>query len=150
MTSEELRRVIAPHVGAIGGPISALRAVQQQRGYLDAEVMATVADVFNLSRAEVRGIVAFYADFRTEPPSGHVVRVCQAEACQAAGSRALTRTLADRLGADLGHAKADRSVELSAVYCLGLCARAPSVMVDGELIADADKAVERIVASVQS
>jgi NADH:ubiquinone oxidoreductase subunit E len=41
-------------------------------------------------------------------------------------------------------------VELSAVYCLGLCARAPSAMVDGELIADADKAVERIVASVQS
>lgn len=149
MTPEELRRTIAPHVGAIGGPINALRSVQQERGWIDAEAVAAVADVFNLSRAEVRGLVAFYADFRTEPPAGHVVRVCQAEACQAAGSRSLTRTLADRLGTALGHATSDHRVALEAVYCLGLCARAPSAMVDGELIADADRAVERIVASVQ-
>jgi formate dehydrogenase subunit gamma len=76
--------------------------------------------------------------------------VCQAEACQAAGSRALTQTLSERLGADLGHADPDRSVELGAVYCLGLCARAPALMVDGELIADADQAVERVVRKVQT
>jgi formate dehydrogenase subunit gamma len=147
-SGEELRSLIGPLAGRIGGPITALRAIQDQDGWIGPEGIDAVADVFNLSRAEVRGLVAFYADFRTQPPAAHVVRVCQAEACQAAGSRALTGTLSQRLGTALGHATPDRNVELDPVYCLGLCARAPAVMVDGELIADADRAVEFIAKKV--
>ncbi len=145
----ELRALIAPLVNEIGGPITALRAIQDHDGWIDREAVDVVADVFNLSRAEVRGLVAFYADFRTQPPADHVVRICQAEACQAAGSRTLTASLAERLGTTLGQATIDRSVELDAVYCLGLCARAPAMMVDGELIADADRAVERVIEQVR-
>lgn len=144
-----LRALVAPLVSQVGGPITALRTIQDQNGWIDQEGIDAVANVFNLSRAEVRGLVAFYADFRTQPPADHVVRVCQAEACQAAGSRALTETLSQRLGTALGHATPDRTVELDPVYCLGLCARAPAVMVDGELIADADGAVERITDKVR-
>ncbi len=146
----DLRELIAPFVHAIGGPITALRAIQDRDGWISQESVAVVADVFNLSRAEVRGLVAFYADFRTQAPADHVVRICQAEACQAAGSRALTATLEERLGTTLGHASADRSVELDPVYCLGLCARAPALMVDGELVADADSAIERVVEKVRA
>lgn len=148
-SGEGLRALIAPLVHETGGPVTALRAIQDQDGWIGPEGIAVVADVFNLSRAEVRGLVAFYADFRTQPPADHVVRVCQAEACQAAGSRALTQTLAQRLGTSLGHASPDHGVELEAVYCLGLCARAPALMVDGELVADADQAIERVVQKVQ-
>jgi formate dehydrogenase subunit gamma len=149
-TIADLRALIAPLVQAIGGPITALRAIQDRAGWIDGAAIEAVADVFNLSRAEVRGLVAFYADFRTQPPADHVVRICQAEACQAAGSRALTATLEERLGTTLSHASADRSVELDPVYCLGLCARAPALMVDGELVADADGAIERVVEKVQA
>ena len=145
----QLRALITPLVDEIGGPVTALRAIQDQDGWIGSEGIDVVADVFNLSRAEVRGLVAFYADFRTKPPADHIVRVCQAEACQAAGSRNLTKTLADELGTSLGHASPDGSVELDAVYCLGLCARAPSLMVDGELIADADQAIERVIEKVR-
>ncbi len=147
---EALRALIAPLVDETGGPVTALRAIQDLDGWIGPEGIDTVADVFNLSRAEVRGLVAFYADFRTSPPADHIVRVCQAEACQAAGSRELTKTLAERLGTTLGHASPDGTVELDPVYCLGLCARAPAVMVDGQLIADADGAVERIAAKVEA
>lgn len=149
-SGEELRALVAPLVNETGGPVTALRAVQDQDGWIGPEGIDAVAEVFNLSRAEVRGLVAFYADFRTSPPADHTVRVCQAEACQAAGSRALTETLSDRLGVSLGHMTPDRSIELDPVYCLGLCARAPAVMVDGELIADADQAVDRIAQKVSA
>lgn len=148
-TGEELRSIVTPLAHQTGGPVTALRAIQEHDGWIGPAGIEVVADVFNLSRAEVRGLVAFYADFRTQPPADHVVRVCQAEACQAAGSRALTQALSERLGTTLGHATPDRSVELDAVYCLGLCARAPALMVDGELIADADQAVERVVEKVR-
>ncbi len=144
MTSEELRRLIAPHANSMGGPISALRTIQASLGWIDADAVDAVADVFNLSRAEVRGLVDFYEDFRTEPPAAHVVAICQAEACQAVGARELTSTLAGRLGAALGAMTADRRVALQAVYCLGVCARAPALMVDGELVVDADVALDRV------
>lgn len=145
MTSDELRTLIAPHAHDIGGPITALRIVQRQHGWIDGGAIDTVADVFNLSRAEVRGLIDFYADFRTQPPPTHILAVCQAEACQAAGSRELTRTLADRLGATLGGRTTDGRVGLEAVYCLGLCARAPAMMVDGALVVEADAALDRVL-----
>ncbi len=55
----------------------------------------------------MRGLVEFYADFRTTPPAAHTVAVCAAEACQAAGSRALTRALEERLEVELGRISAD-------------------------------------------
>ena len=150
MTSEELERLIVPHVNDIGGPITALRLLQQRLGWIDADAMTAVADVFNLSRAEVRGLVNFYADFRTEPPPTHVLTVCQAEACQAVGSRELTKTIADRLGVELGGMTADRSIGLESVACLGLCARGPAMMVDGVLVAEADTAADRVLEGLQA
>lgn len=148
-TGTQLRALIAPLVDEIGGPVAALRAVHQRQGWIDTTAVEIVADVFNLSRADVRGLVEFYSDFKTMPPAAHVVSVCQAEACQAAGSRALTTTLEERLGAKLGRMDDDHSVELEAVYCLGLCARAPALMVDGTLVVEADTAVERVVRQVK-
>jgi formate dehydrogenase subunit gamma len=146
---EGLRTLIAPLVHQVGGPLTALRVIQQERGWIDSVAVETVADVFNLSRADVRGLVEFYSDFKTMPPAAHVVAVCQAEACQAAGSRELTTTLEERLGARLGHMDDDHTVELEAVYCLGLCARAPALMVDGTLVVEADQAVEQVVSQVR-
>ena len=148
-SGEDLRALIAPLADKIGGPVSALRAVQAQQGWIDSTAIETVADVFNLSRADVRGLVEFYADFKTMPPAAHTVAICQAEACQAAGSRELTATLEERLGAKLGRMADDHSVELEPVYCLGLCARAPALQVDGTLVVEADQAVERIVRKVR-
>lgn len=130
------------HRDAIGGPIRALREIVEQHGFVSQDDMITVAEVFNLSRAEVRGIVSFYADFRLEPSARNVVRVCQAEACQSVGGRALTSALSDRLGIGLGEATQDARVALEAVYCLGLCACGPAVMVNGRLIARASDADE--------
>lgn len=147
-SSESIRARIDHLRDAIGGPVTALRAIQDAHGWIEPGAIDIVADVFNLSRAEVRGLVEFYADFRPTPPARHTVAVCQAEACQAAGSRRLTRTLEERLGVELGRISADRVVGLEAVYCLGLCARAPSLMIDGELVVEADHAVERLVETV--
>ena len=144
-----LRALIAPLAEEIGGPVTALSAVQDQQGWIDTAAIEIVADVFNLSRADVRGLVEFYSDFKTMPPAAHVVSVCQAEACQAAGSRDLTTTLEERLGAKLGRMDDDHTVELEAVYCLGLCARAPALMVDDTLVVEADQAVERVVGQVK-
>ena len=143
MNSEELRRLIAPHANDIGGPVIALRILQQHIGWIDADAVDTVADVFNLSRAEVRGLVGFYADFHTRPPATHVLTVCQAEACQAVGARELTRSLTARLGIELGEKTSDGRIGLEPVFCLGLCTHGPAMKIDERLVVGADAVADR-------
>ncbi len=107
-----------------------LHALQEHFGWISDAAIRQLADELNLSRAEVHGVVSYYHDFRTSAPGRHVVKICQAESCQAMGSRALTSHAEATLGLAM-HASTD-DLTLEPVYCLGNCACSPAVMVDGK------------------
>jgi formate dehydrogenase subunit gamma len=116
-----------------GALLPILHALHDAFGHVPDEAVPLIAGALNLSRAEVHGVLTFYHDFRRQPGPRHVVKLCQAEACQARGARALTAHAETRLGVPLqahGAANAE-GVALEPVYCLGLCASGPSAMVDG-------------------
>lgn len=125
-----VREQIAPFGDAPGGLLPALRALQSCFGVIDERAIALLAEIFNLSRAEVHGVVSFYPDFRDEPAGAHVIKVCQAEACQAMGSRALTESVRQYLDIDFFETTADGQFTLEPVYCLGNCACSPAIMID--------------------
>jgi len=127
-------QTIAPHVATDGGLLPALHDLQAAFGFISDEAVRLLAQAFNLSRAEVYGVVTFYHDFRRAPAGRHVVKLCQAEACQAMGSRELAAHAGARLGVTLGGTTADGRVTLEPIYCLGLCATAPSAMIDGRVL----------------
>lgn len=123
--------IIEPYRNQTGGTISALRALVLANGYIRDVDQRVVAEFFNISQADVRGIVSFYADLRTHPPAKKIIQVCQAEACQAAGCRALTNTLESQLDIALGESTPDNEIALESVYCLGHCANGPALLIDG-------------------
>jgi formate dehydrogenase subunit gamma len=91
-------------------------------------------------------VVSFYHDFRTTPPGRHVVRICQAEACQSMGSRALTAHAEQVLGVRLSDTTADGELTLEPVYCLGNCACSPAIMIDNRVYGRVDnKKFDRLV-----
>ena len=108
--------------------MQALRAVVIEQGFVSEDDQRVVADVFNISRADVRGIVSFYEDLKTHPRAALRVRICQAEACQAVGGRKFTRAVEERLGMRIG--EENEQVGIEAVYCLGLCAQGPALTVN--------------------
>src|SRR5215468_5993746 len=122
--SEEARLglLIAEHRDQPGALLPILHAVQEEFGYVDDAAVPVIAAALNLSRAEVHGVVTFYHDFRRAPAGRHVLKLCRAEACQAAGSDPLAAHAATRLGVEMGTTAPDGSVTLEPVYCLGLCA----------------------------
>ena len=132
--------LIKPLEGRTGGVITALRTIVAERGYINIDEQRQVADLFNISSAEVRGIVSFYEDLKTSIPATRTIRICQAEACQANGCRELTKALESRLGVSLGEMSADGKIALEPVYCLGYCAVGPNAMVDNELHTHIDAA----------
>ncbi len=112
--------------------IQILHDVQAALGYVPEDAVVQLARSLNLSRAEVHGVVSYYHDFLSEPPGRHTVKICQAEACQAMGSRTLTRHAERRLELKLD--ETNDAVTLAPVYCLGNCACAPAIMVDGRTL----------------
>jgi formate dehydrogenase iron-sulfur subunit len=126
-----VHQAIAQHRHRAGALLPTLHAVQDALGFVPPEAIPVIADALNLSRAEVHGVVGFYSDFRTTPPGRRVVRVCRAEACQAAGGAAIEQHAAARLGIDFHQTRADGAYTLEPVYCLGNCASGPTVTIDG-------------------
>jgi len=113
-----------------GGLLPLLHAVQDEIGYVAADAVGLIANGMNLSRAEVHGVITYYHHFRDKPAGRHVVQVCRAEACQACGADELLEDAKRLLNCDVHGTSADKSVSLEPVYCLGLCASSPAIMVD--------------------
>ena len=135
--SEKVKRAVEAavhrHVAESGPLLEILHAVQDELGCVPAEAVAPIADALNLSRAEVHGVVSFYHHFRAAAPGRYVVQLCRAEACQSMNARATEARAKELLGVDFGATTPDGRVTLEAVYCLGNCACAPAIMVNGEL-----------------
>ena len=137
------------YAGRRGGLLPLLHAWLERFGHVDDAAIPMIAEAFNLSRAEVHGVVTFYHDFRRRPAGRHVVKLCRAESCQARGAAALEREMVGRLGVAMHETRADGRVTLEPVYCLGLCAIGPSALVDGRPMARLDSAaLDRIAAAV--
>lgn len=116
-----------------GGLLECLHALQHTFGYVPKETVDIMADGFNISRAEVHGVISYYHDFKTSPQGRKVVRICQAEACQAMGSRDLTKKVEALLGTEVGKTSDNGDYTLEAVYCFGNCALSPNLEIDGKL-----------------
>jgi formate dehydrogenase subunit gamma len=126
------RKIIDAELGREGPLLPILHALQREFGCVPSEAEPLIATTLNMSRAEVHGVVSFYHDFRRAPAGRHVLKICRAEACQSMGAEGASRRLMERLGVDWGGTTADGNITVEPVYCLGLCATAPSAMVDGE------------------
>ncbi|MGB3830452.1 MAG: formate dehydrogenase subunit gamma [Mesorhizobium sp.] len=143
--------IVQEYQGLEGPLLPILHGIQEEFGYVPQEALPVIATALNLSRAEVHGVVTFYHDFRREPAGRHVLKLCQAESCQAMGSDAVAARIKQLLGIGFHQTTADGAVTLEPVYCLGLCACSPSAMLDGAVIGrlDADR-IDEIVAEVRS
>lgn len=134
-SAERAREIIEGLSSLEGATLPILHALQDAFGCVLDAAVPLVADVLNLSRAEIHGCVTFYHDFRRAPPGRHVVKLCRAEACQACGGDEVHAQVKRHLGVDWHGTTADGQVTLEPVFCLGLCACGPAALVDGEPVA---------------
>lgn len=134
--AESVRSISTGHTDERGPLLEILHAVMAEHGWIAQEDIVEIADVLNLSVAEVHGVVSFYHDFRRTPPAAHEVAVCRAEACQAVGAARLYAAAQERFGPR-------PDVEVREIFCFGNCALGPTASFDGVLrgrVAEADLA----------
>lgn len=148
--ASRIQSILASSNTAQDNLLPVLHAIQDAAGFIPPESVADIASAFNLSRAEVHGVISFYHHFRTTPPARHTVRICCAEACRSMGAEQLLAHAEQSLGCGLHEKSADDSFSLEPVYCLGQCATSPAMMLDDALHARVTPAkFDRLVAQAK-
>lgn len=129
------RAIIAERASLEGATLPILHALQSTFGHVPAGAVPLIADALNLSRAEIHGCITFYHDFRAHPAGRQIVKLCRAEACQAAGADELHRQVLAELGIAWHGTTPDGAITVEPVFCLGLCACGPAALIDGAPLA---------------
>ena len=116
--------------------IDALMIVQRHRGWVSDESLAAIARLLGMSMANLDSIATFYNLIYRKPVGRHVVMVCDSVSCFVMGADGLRKSVESHLGIALGETTDDNRFTLLPIVCLGACDRAPTMMIDDELIGD--------------
>ena len=113
--------------------IPVLQGIQEHLGYLSETALRLLAVASGVSENEIYGVATFYAQFRFQPPAEHTIHVCQGTACHVRGGHQLMYDFEERLSIKAGNMTPDHKFGLERVACVGCCALAPVVLVDGKV-----------------
>ncbi|MDR2442601.1 MAG: NAD(P)H-dependent oxidoreductase subunit E [Deltaproteobacteria bacterium] len=110
-----------------------LQAIEGRYRYLPKEAMVEVALRLKIPKSRVFAVANFYKALSLTPKGERIFTVCQGTACHLRGAPSLIASLEKALGISLGQCSKDGRNGLESVNCLGACAMAPVVTVDGEV-----------------
>lgn len=113
--------------------IAVLHKAQELYGYLDRAVLDRIAADMAIPTAHLWGVATFYHYFNLTPRGRHVVSVCMGTACYVKGAAAVLQALQDDLKIGMGETTPDKMFTLQETRCLGACALAPVLTVDGRV-----------------
>ena len=114
--------------------LPALHIVHDALRCVPLDAIHEIAELLDLSPAEVHDTMSFYGFFRTEKePLGRTrLWVCRSLACMLRGSEELLKELSNRLGISPGATSADGKITLEFAECLGGCEGAPCLLINDE------------------
>jgi NADH-quinone oxidoreductase subunit E len=110
--------------------IPLLHLAQEQDGHLTEDAMAHIAELVDVTPAEVLGTASFYEMFKREPVGEYVVNVCTNISCMLLGGEELLHHLERRLAIKAGSTTADGKFTLEDVECIAACTEAPCLQVN--------------------
>ncbi|MBC7258446.1 MAG: NADH-quinone oxidoreductase subunit NuoE [Chloroflexi bacterium] len=131
--------------------LPALALAQKEHGWLSPEVLEEVAEVMELSPAQVGSVASFYTMFNRRPVGKYLIQVCTNVACSLLGAEHLVEHLKQKLGIGVGETTPDGRFTLLEVECLGSCGTAPVMQINDTYYENltAEK-VDQILAELRS
>jgi NADH:ubiquinone oxidoreductase subunit E len=111
--------------------MEALQDIQAEFRYLPEEAICRVSEALNIPLIEVFRLANFYKAFSLKPRGRHLVTVCEGTACHVQGSPRLVEEVLMQLDVRRGETTKDGAFTVETVNCVGACALAPVVIIDG-------------------
>ena len=131
---ERIQAIIEEYGATESALIPILQRVQSEYRYLPEEILTFVATALAIPPATVYGVATFYAQFSLSPKGKYVIRACDGTACHVRKNQAVLAAIRKRLGL-VGDQRTteDMRYTLEIVSCIGACALAPAVVIDGKV-----------------
>ena len=112
-----------------------LSDIQNEYGYIPLEVQELVSKKTGISVAEIYGVVTFYSFFTLEPKGKYVIGCCLGTACFVLGAQKVIDQFSQLLGIKPGQTTEDGLFSIDELRCIGACAAAPAVTINGKIYA---------------
>lgn len=125
-------KIIDRYGGDEGMLIPMMQDLQAERGYLPESDLRELARGAGVPLTRVYGIATFYASFRLAPAGRHEVSLCMGTVCHLKGAPRVAEAICRAFDVQPGGTTPDRLFSFQAVNCVGACALAPVMVVDGQ------------------
>ena len=130
LEAEELRQYIARYPDRSTALLPALHITQMEHGWLPSDSMEGIAERLELSSAHVQGVVTFHSMFIDLPVARNLIQLCTTVSCMLFGSETLLAVIKDRSSLEPGGTTDDGRFSLMVMECIGLCDKAPAMLVN--------------------
>jgi NADH-quinone oxidoreductase subunit E len=124
------RQVIARYPRTRSALMLLLHLAQEQDGWLTEDAMTHVAELLELTPADVFGVASFYTMYKREPVGRYLVSVCTNISCLISGGAQLLEHAEETLGVRVGGTTPDGLFTLEEAECLAACGGAPCLQVN--------------------
>ena len=111
--------------------IPILQRVQDGYGYLPKDVVMEASERTGIAASQIYGVATFYEQFHLKPRGKHLIRCCRGTACHVKGGPEIIDVIKNCLGLEAGETTEDMEFTFETVACLGACALAPLMVIDG-------------------
>ena len=128
--------------------LAILQDIQREFNYLPQESLAAVSAHIGIPFAQLYSLASFYKALSLSPRGRHIIKVCDGTACHMGGSSSLLTSIRQVLGIGPDERTADGLFSLECVNCVGSCALAPVMVIEGHYYAKVDTG--RLVAILDS
>ena len=132
MGKELVKEIIQRYESDSGMLIPMLQDLQAEHGYLPADQLKRLSKQLDIPLSRIYSVATFYASFRMAPKGQHEVTLCMGTVCYLKGADKISETICREFKVEPGGATPDRLFSYQPVNCVGACALAPVMVVDGE------------------
>lgn len=112
--------------------LAILQDIQREYGYIPREVMNSLSNYLSLPISKIYSISTFYKSLSLEVKGKFIIKVCDGTACHIRGSNTILEGLQELLGIKPGETTKDGLFSMEIVNCLGACALAPVMVINGK------------------
>jgi NADH:ubiquinone oxidoreductase subunit E len=109
-----------------------LQDIQAEHGYLPADTLRELSEKLDIPLIRIYGVATFYSSFRLAPKGQHDITLCMGTVCFLKGADKISEAICNEYGVEPGGTTEDRLFTFQPVNCVGACALAPVMVVDGQ------------------
>lgn len=127
-----VEQIIDRYDDEVGMLIPMMQDLQAECGYLPVEHLQCLSKLMKVPLSRIYAVATFYSSFRLAPKGAHEVTLCMGTVCYLKGAPKIAEAISREFGVEPGGTTRDRLFSFQAVNCIGACAVAPVMVVDGK------------------